>query len=47
MATKHPSSRRYPHEVKQRAVQLVLKTMDPHLERAMNPLLLSRESSNE
>ena len=27
MATKHPSSRRYPPEVKQRAVQLVLTTI--------------------
>ena len=27
MATKHPSSRRYPPEVKQRAVELTLRTM--------------------
>ena len=33
MATKHPSSRRYPSEVKQRAVQLVLKTMEQNGER--------------
>jgi transposase len=33
MATKHPSSRRYPPEVKQRAVELVLKTMEQDGER--------------
>jgi transposase-like protein len=33
MATKHPSSRRYPPEVKQRAVQLVLTTIDQNGER--------------
>ena len=33
MATKHPSSRRYPPEVKERAIQLVLTTMDQNGER--------------
>ena len=33
MATKHPSSRRYPPEVKQRAVQLVLTSIDQQGER--------------
>src|SRR6266542_2667161 len=33
MATKHPSSRRYPAEVKQRAVQLVLITIEQRGER--------------
>ena len=33
MATKHPSSRRYPPEVKQRAVQLVMSTIEQHGER--------------
>jgi len=33
MATKHPSSRRYPPEVKQRAVQLVLSTIEQQGER--------------
>jgi transposase len=32
-AGKHPSSRRYPPEVKERAVQLVLTTMDQNGER--------------
>ncbi len=33
MAPKHPSSRRYPPEVKERAVQLVLTTIDQNGER--------------
>ena len=33
MATKHPSSRRYPSEVKERAVQLVFTAMDQQGER--------------
>jgi len=33
MATKHPSSRRYPTEVKQRAVQLVATTIEQQGER--------------
>jgi hypothetical protein len=33
MATKHPSSRRYPPEVKHRAVQLVLSTIEHQGER--------------
>lgn len=33
MATKHPSSRRYPPKVKQRAVQLVRTTMEQNGER--------------
>src|SRR5438128_4581814 len=33
MATKHPASRRYPPEVKQRAVQLVLATIEQQGER--------------
>ena len=33
MGTKHPSSRRYPPEVKQRAVQLVLSTIEQQGER--------------
>ena len=33
MATKHPSSRRYPPEVKQRAVQLVATTIEQQGER--------------
>jgi transposase len=33
MATKHPSSRRYPSEVKERAIQLVLTTMEQQGER--------------
>jgi transposase-like protein len=33
MATKHPSSRRYPPEVKERAIQFVLTTMDQNGER--------------
>src|SRR6266496_1119820 len=33
MATKHPSSRRYPPEVKQRAVQLVLSAIEEQGER--------------
>ena len=33
MATKHPSSSRYPAEVKERAVQLVLTTIDQDGER--------------
>lgn len=33
MATRHPSSRRYPPEVKQRAVQLVFTTIEQQGER--------------
>jgi transposase len=33
MATKHPSSRRYPPEVKERAIQLVLTAMEQQGER--------------
>src|SRR2546423_2622199 len=33
MATRHPSSRRYPPEVKERAVQLVLSTIEQQGER--------------
>src|SRR2546428_6321844 len=33
MGTNHPSSRRYPPEVKERAVQLVLTTIDQNGER--------------
>jgi transposase len=33
MGTKHPTSRRYPPEVKQRAVQLVLSTIEQQGER--------------
>jgi transposase len=33
MATKHPSSRRYPPEVKQRAIQLVTTTIEQQGER--------------